>query len=292
LRPVVSSDADRMADFFAALTEQEIYYFFSLDEDEARRLALDAARDPTYRLIAVDNTRAGELVLGYAFLQWHEESVPVFGIGLRGEAQSLGLGRALLRHLLSSAAVSGVGRVRLTVHPDNGRALRLYQRAGFRLVAERINTHQGVKQYRMEADLQATPPAILEGLTIVPLGGMGVGMAAARVQQAILEQIGALPLILDRPAQPNGLTIFVADLTVTAAVPGQAGEDSRRHGESGDAWIVSLDDSSVLVAGVGTAAVERATHRYVELIRAYDGAGPDAAIMARIPIAGIAVPGV
>lgn len=290
LRPLVSADAARMAALFAALSERDIYYFFRLPEAEARRLALDVERDAAYRLIAVDGHRADTPVLGYTFLQWQEGSAPVFGLALRSEAQSRGLGRALLEHLLSTAAASGVGLVRLTVHPDNGRALRLYQRAGFRLVGEFINRHQGVKQYRMEADLQETPPAILEGLTIVPVGALGVGLAAARVQQAILDQAGALPLVLDRSAPPDQCTIFVADLSATAAAPGLAGAPGGPD-PIGNGWIVSLDRRHLLIAGSDAPAVERAVRRYVDWMRERSSVASGADALACMHIAGLALSG-
>lgn len=140
LRPLTAADADLMAAFFAGLTPREIYYFFALDEAAARRLATDAAQDPAYRLIATGVRDGQEAILGYMFLDWswQEGAPPTYGACLREGVQSRGLGRAMIDHLLGSAARSGVERAQLTVHADNWRALRLYQRAGFRMTGEQI----------------------------------------------------------------------------------------------------------------------------------------------------------
>jgi ribosomal protein S18 acetylase RimI-like enzyme len=282
LRPVCATDATCMAAFFAALTEREIYYFFDLDERAARNLALQAAQAPAYRLIAVDDQQ--ERILGYAFLQWRPEGTPSFGVCIQRDAQSLGLGWLLLDHLFTSAAASGVGRVALTVHPDNGRALRLYQRAGFRVVGEFINRHQGVKQYRMEADLQRARPSVLDGIGIVPLGGLGVVGAAADVQRAIEEQTGRLPLLLDRPAAAAA-TIFVADLAVPPAYPSPVTEPAHDRPATAGGWITRLDRRCLLIGGVGISALTVACHRYTQTLQARWATRPRIDALGTIPLA-------
>jgi hypothetical protein len=194
----------------------------------------------------------------------------------------LGLGWRLIDHLFNSAAASGVGRVALTVHPDNGRALRLYQRAGFRLVGEFINRHQGVKQYRMEADLRQERPALLEEISIVPLGGLGVATVATGVQRAIEEQTGRLPLLLDRPAGDAQAAIFVADLAVSPAYPIPVAEPAPHHPATAEGWITSLDQRCLLIGGVGIPALTLACRRYTQLLQTRratrSGTGPPAAI--------------
>ncbi len=191
LRPVAVSDAAGMADFFASLGESETYYFFALGEAEAGRLALKADEALAFRLVAVGDLGGGAAVLGYAFLEWRDEGPPEFGVCLRPGSQSGGLGRVLMDHLFTSARASGVRRVYLTVHPENARALLLYQRFGFVLVGEFVNDHQGVKQYRMELDLGSHPPSLAEDVVVVAQGGVGIAGAAFRVQGALEALLGA-----------------------------------------------------------------------------------------------------
>lgn len=288
LRPVSPADAALMAEFFASLTPREIFYFFALDETAARRLAIDAEWDPAFRLIAVGNDAGCERVLGYMFLDWREGEPPTYGACLREGAQSSGLGRAMIDHLLTSAAASGLGPVQLTVHADNWRALRLYQRAGFRLYNEFILQPQGAKQYRMEADLRTPRPRILEDLTLVARGGLGVGLAAAAIQRALEAALGQRPLLLDRPVRTCGRVIIVADLVAPPDRPFDIPLPPMMHERHGPGWIVSLDENHLLVGGIGAAAVDRTAHIYADLLMRNAGAWTELAeSLQRIPFAGI-----
>jgi hypothetical protein len=217
----------------------------------------------------------------------------VFGACLHPGAQSAGLGRAMIDHLLTSAAASGVRLVDLTVHPDNWRALRLYQRAGFRLVDDFINQHQGVMHYRMRmrVDVRLPRPTIAEDLTIFPRGGLGVAKAAALVQASIEGMAKHRPLILDRPACADARVIYVVDLSgpAQASIPGS----SIGPPASGLGWIESLDDHHLLIGGVGPVSVHRACRHYATLLADLAAGGeardPSRHLLAitKVPIAGL-----
>ena len=266
LRSVMPGDADRMADFFSTLTEREVFYFFSLDTAAARGLALRAAADPAMRLIALDNQDGHERIAGYMFLDWADGSVPTFGACLSEDMQSRGLGRTMMEHLLALASTSGIQRVRLTAHAENWRALRLYQRLGFRITGEMILERQGVKQYRMEVDLQQPQRETMDDLTLVVRGGLGVGLAAVRIQGALESLLGAQPLILDRPVRAEGYTIIVADLAALPEHPFETPASPVQQDPLGLGWVRSLDARTVLVGGYGAAPVARATDCYVGLL--------------------------
>jgi len=288
LRPVSPADAELMAEFFASLTPREIFYFFALDEMAARCLAIDAGSDPAFRLIAIGDVAGCERVLGYMFLDWCEGEPPTYGACLRAGTQSSGLGRVMIDHLMTSAAASGVGPVRLTVHADNWRALRLYQRAGFCLYDEFVLQPQGARQYRMKADLRAPRPTIREDLTLLAQGGLGIGMAAAAIQRALDAALGGRPLILDRPVQADGRVIIVADLAAPPERPFEAPLPPILREGHGTGWVVSLDERHLLVGGIGTAAIDRAARGYVDLLAGSMSAGSGLlAPLERVPFTGI-----
>ncbi len=266
LRPVAVSDAAGMADFFASLGESETYYFFALGEAEAGRLALKADEALAFRLVAVGDLGGGAAVLGYAFLEWRDEGPPEFGVCLRPGSQSGGLGRVLMDHLFTSARASGVRRVYLTVHPENARALLLYQRFGFVLVGEFVNDHQGVKQYRMELDLGSHPPSLAEDVVVVAQGGVGIAGAAFRVQGALEALLGARPPLAGRPpVDGEGGCVMVSDLS---AVPGASPSSPllRFPRPGGAAWIVGLDPHRLLICGLSVDGADRAADRYATLL--------------------------
>lgn len=267
LRPLAASHADLIAEFFNALTPRELYYFFPLTNAAAQRLALEAARDPAYRLIALATDDGKPRLLGYMFLDWGwgDGTMPTFGACLRQGAQSGGLGRAMSEHLFSSAAASGVTQARLTVHADNWRALRLYQRAGFRIIGEQILESQGAKQYQMEVDFRAPIVALADDLTIAARGGLGVGIAAARVQDVVERRTGTRPCIADQPFRSTDRVIVVTDLAALAERPfGMPAPPLDAKAQPG--WLISLDPRHLLIGGIGPAAVARAANAYVAML--------------------------
>ena len=70
---------------------------------------------------------------GYGFT---DEATPELSIGVAPAFRGRGVGDALLGTLLERVAAEGVGAVSLSVEPGNRRAVRLYERYGFAVVAE------------------------------------------------------------------------------------------------------------------------------------------------------------
>ncbi|TCW29919.1 GNAT family N-acetyltransferase [Gulbenkiania mobilis] len=90
---------------------------------------------PSLLLVAEDDTTGR--VVGYILGAPGEEDGAAWILSLAVEAGHRGRGWAqrLLCRLMEALAARGRRRARLTVHPDNA-ALRLYQRHGFRTLAE------------------------------------------------------------------------------------------------------------------------------------------------------------
>ena len=157
LRRLTRHDGPLMAEFYAALTDREAYYFYPhpLDDEHAHRLAAAADETGHITLLGTEVDGDRERLNGYAFLKQAAPGEPWgFGICVRPGRQERGLGTALLARILVLAREAGVKRVLLSVHTDNQRALKLYRAHGFVRTGEFINPHQGVPQYRMEAALE------------------------------------------------------------------------------------------------------------------------------------------
>jgi ribosomal protein S18 acetylase RimI-like enzyme len=69
-----------------------------------------------------------------------DDDTPQLGIALLPEFQRRGIGERLLRAALGAAKAHGFAQVSLTVHPRNP-AIALYERCGFRQVADRTTFH-------------------------------------------------------------------------------------------------------------------------------------------------------
>ena len=59
-------------------------------------------------------------------------------LGVAPERWGEGVARSLLRELPAQLAAAGFSSAHLTVYEDNARAIRAYERAGWRLAQERI----------------------------------------------------------------------------------------------------------------------------------------------------------
>lgn len=80
--------------------------------------------------------RAGE-ILGYAFMSIAAGEGHLLNICVRPDLQGNGLGKKLLRHLLSVARRQGADTLFLEVRPSNQSAVQLYQSVGFNEIGQR-----------------------------------------------------------------------------------------------------------------------------------------------------------
>lgn len=81
----------------------------------------------------------GPQVVGYFFLWYFAERVPLLGIGLRDEFQGQGLGRQMMELLIGEARRNGNEGIELTTMLDNDAAFALYLKVGFRYVGDVTN---------------------------------------------------------------------------------------------------------------------------------------------------------
>jgi putative acetyltransferase len=66
-------------------------------------------------------------------------------IFVRPAQQGNGIGRALLRHALARRA-----RLKLTVYQANAKSVAFYEKAGFQIVGEQMDSHTGHPEWMME----------------------------------------------------------------------------------------------------------------------------------------------
>ncbi len=76
-------------------------------------------------------------ILGYAFMSIAAGEGHLLNICVRPELQGKGLGKKLLKHLLSVARRQGADTLFLEVRPSNTSAVKLYESQGFNEVGQR-----------------------------------------------------------------------------------------------------------------------------------------------------------
>src|SRR5580765_7609411 len=119
-----------LASLFEKLRAREMEKFFHphpLTKDEAAKRANYAGRD--FYCVCL----CGKSVVGYGMLRGWDESyeTPSLGVAVDPEMQGGGYGRLLMEFLHKIARQRGANRIRLKVHPDNGRAVGLYRSLGY-----------------------------------------------------------------------------------------------------------------------------------------------------------------
>jgi len=88
---------------------------------------------PQLTYISVCSVYLNEIV-GFAFIKLRNRYYGELGIGVRDEFQGMGIGSMLMEILIALARKEGLKRIGLTVLADNYKALRLYEKFGFKKI--------------------------------------------------------------------------------------------------------------------------------------------------------------
>lgn len=133
---------DALEEFFVLLMregDERHFHPHQFTREQARLIAHYAGQDLYYVLVADGQ------VLGYGMLRGWDEGydIPSLGIALAPAWRDMGMGSVLMSLLHMAARVRGVKKVRLKVHKDNGRAIELYTRLGYRFVSEEAGQQVG-----------------------------------------------------------------------------------------------------------------------------------------------------
>jgi len=127
--------APALADFFLVLIKSDTtkqFHPHPFSTQEASRICSYVGRDLYCAAVA------GGEVIGYGMLRGWDEGydVPSLGIAIHPNYSGAGLGMAFMHYLHSCVRLRGAKRIRLRVYPDNLRAVRLYEKLGYRFEEE------------------------------------------------------------------------------------------------------------------------------------------------------------
>lgn len=113
-----------------------------LDSDSAQVLVVSDGRHDFFGSVVV-------------FFRKRSRRARVYSLATRPESRGLGVGAALLQAAAATARRRGCSALRLEVRPDNGVAIRLYERAGFRCIGcYRDYYEDGADAWRYEQALE------------------------------------------------------------------------------------------------------------------------------------------
>jgi len=100
---------------------------FAFDAPSVRAVLRQARKDLFFVL------RIGGTWAGFYMLRGFDQGyrIPAYGVWIAPAYQDRGLAALTLAHAFSICKLNGIGRLLLKVHPQNVRALKLYERSGF-----------------------------------------------------------------------------------------------------------------------------------------------------------------
>lgn len=96
-------------------------------------------------------TNTAATVAGYAVLMPALDEVHLLNLSVTQTLQGQGLGQAMLDWLIDDAAARSAKSMILEVRPSNARAIRLYQRSGFRRIGIRRRYYPSFENTREDA---------------------------------------------------------------------------------------------------------------------------------------------
>jgi acyl-CoA hydrolase/GNAT superfamily N-acetyltransferase len=144
LRPVRSTDERNVQELFHNLSDRDRYFRFfssiqSLPHREAQKLCHSNFRDEMAIVASVPRGE-GEMVVGSGqFLVDRRHSLADIAVMVRRDHQNLGIGTALLKHLIRLARRQGIRGLKAQVMPGNHAMLHLIKKSGFPVDTELRN---------------------------------------------------------------------------------------------------------------------------------------------------------
>lgn len=128
-RRLTGQDAGALQQFNAALSDASRSRFLphGYDDLTVQKVLARAEAGEDLILGVFDGAR----IVGYFFLWYFKQRVPLLGIGLLDEFHGSGLGAQMMRILIEAAGDNGNEGIELTTVPDNHRAFALYEKVGF-----------------------------------------------------------------------------------------------------------------------------------------------------------------
>ncbi len=137
-RPEKPSDTEMLWSMFSTLSEESLSNLippFTRERIESWTNNIDY--DKVLPIVAVTKEKNNQRIIGSASLQFNPQEVfkhkAELGLTVHDNYQNMGIGTALLNHMLAIARTKKLRKVYLIVNTDNERAIHLYKKAGFEI---------------------------------------------------------------------------------------------------------------------------------------------------------------
>ena len=157
-RPEQSGDTEMLWAMFSTLSEESLSNLvprFTRERIEGWTSNIDYNK--VLAIVAVIEEKNEQRIVGSVSLGFNEREVfrhkGELSIAVHDDYQNMGIGSAMLKHLLDIARMKKLTKVSLNVDTDNDRAIHIYKKAGFeiegKLIKERYIDGKFGDEYRM-----------------------------------------------------------------------------------------------------------------------------------------------
>jgi putative acetyltransferase len=154
-RPKLSSDTEMLWEMFSTLSEDSVSNLippFTRERIEGWTTNIDY--DEVLAIVAVIKENKKQRIVGSASLKFnpqeHSKHKAELGITVHDDYQNMGIGTALVKHLLNIARMKKLRKVWLQVNTNNNKAIHIYRNVGFQIEGKLIKERYINGKYRDE----------------------------------------------------------------------------------------------------------------------------------------------
>jgi putative acetyltransferase len=157
-RPEQPTDTEMLWSMFSSMSKESITNLLPpITRDRVESWTDEIDYDEVLAIVAVINEKDCKRIIGTSSLRFDQHVAlkhkAELGLTIHDDYQSMGIGTALLNHLLTVARGKKLKKVYLNVSAANKRAVHIYKKAGFviegKLCKESFVNHRYRDEYRM-----------------------------------------------------------------------------------------------------------------------------------------------
>jgi RimJ/RimL family protein N-acetyltransferase len=136
-RPVNDKDVDELFHMLKNLPDEGKKFFHPHSFDKKTLIQISASKNDYYFVLTLNNK-----IVGYSMLRFFGYATPSFGICIRKHYENRGFGSITTERTIQKASQLGYKVVILKVHEENSRAIKLFERCGFKIVQQNPFTRE------------------------------------------------------------------------------------------------------------------------------------------------------
>jgi putative acetyltransferase len=154
-RPEQSGDTEMLWKMFSTLSKESVSNLLPpFTRERVESWTNNINYNEVLAIVAIIEEKSEQRIIGDASLKFNSEEAvkhkAELGIAVHDDYQNIGIGTALLQHLINIAKMKNLSKVWLQVSTDNDRAIYLYKKVGFKIEGKLCKESYVNSKYRNE----------------------------------------------------------------------------------------------------------------------------------------------